>query len=617
MNSSRGLTTRRMLALMGLLALVGAAIDAQTTWSDHAYRPQDLGLPLQTVIAWALLGLLMFLPARRLAGKWGQPATAASLALFGLVVIHRAVRDPMRSGGLSDPSFWFALVVACGILIGAVILGRLIERSVTRRGFGWPVAALTLVTALVLLVPGLTGQRADVEMLPERRTARDERPNLLLLVWDTTRADRLMPYGADRELTPNLARLAGQGAVFENSWSSSVFTLSSHTSLLTGLPPTLHATTLRSQAVQQTTIATRLKQMGYRTGAFVGTSVLAGGNGLERDFDVYDDRVDPPVCDTMIWSLVHDVQAVLADVLPFMRGNGLPHWFQDFQRPASEVFAAARNFSRRDDGRPWFLFVNVFDVHWPYLPDDESAARFVRDYDGPLDGYLFRSDHYPENYAPGDADKRFVGDLYDAEMWRLDQQTDTFLQELDIGRGDVAVVMTADHGEGLGEAGRWSHEHLHGPQTRVPLVVYAPGRVAPGTRVDANVSGSDVTPTLLGLAGLPSEALATMEMAGVSLVEGAPDAEREVYIQDYDNVSPARDSHAVVRGRFKLILRGDQATLHDIIDDPLDEVDVSSVHPELAAELKSRLQFLLDSAPDASGEMVNLDALRALGYIGR
>ena len=603
----------RRLMFVALAALLGAAADTALTWNATPWRPQGADLALQTLAGWALLALVLAWPAVRLGRKLRAPLSTALIVVVAPVFLHHMVRTPLRTSGLGGETL-MALGLGLAVLLVALAVLVWLERAVMTAGVRRLASALLVVVALVALWPG--GATADdaPAVLAERRDAPAGRPNLLLLVWDTTRAMELGTYGNPRGLTPHLDALADQGAVFEEAWSSSVFTLSSHASMLTGLPPSLHGTGLRRQQVRATTLATRLKALGYRTGAFVGTSVLRGGGGLERDFDVYDDRVDPAVCDTHLWSLVHDLQVLAAALVPALRGNGLPHGFQDFQRPGGEVLDAALDFVNRDDPRPWFVFVNLFDVHWPYLPGDEARRHFVADYDGPLGGYLFRADDYPEGYTPDERDKAHMVDLYGAEMWELDRRVDAFLDGLDLERGDVRVVLTSDHGEGLGEGDLWSHEHLAAPQTRVPFIVYAPGVVEPGTRSRRPVAGYDVAPTILALAGMPAEVRATLDMAGRAAHDGAP--ERDIFIQDFDNTRPALDSHALVRGGFKLLRRDGVDTLHDVLIDPLDHVDLSAEHPELAADMAAALDALLEATVASDdGPLDNMQALQALGYL--
>jgi arylsulfatase A-like enzyme len=500
--------------------------------------------------------------------------------------------------------------VAALVLLAAAAAVAVIERRAAgRRWPGW-----LLLLGTVLLLPPADALRRRAPAGPPATGPSAPGPNLLLLVWDTTRADRLTPWGHERDTTPNLQRLAADSATWEAAYSASVFTLSSHVSMLTGLPPALHGTSLRRQTVTAPSVARTLRDAGYRTGAFVGTSVLAAGRGLERGFEVYDDLVDPPLCSSTLWALVHDVQVVAAKLVPALRGNGNPNRPQDFQRPAAEVLDAAAAFIARPDPRPWFVMVNLFDVHWPYLPGKDAAALWVRPYDGPVNGYLFRADDFPPGYRPDAADAAHVRDLYDAELWELDRAVDAFLAGVLQRDPQACVLLTSDHGEALGDGDTWSHDELLLPQTRVPLLLRAPGRVEPGRR-PGPVSGVDVAATLLDLAGV--EPPPGTPSASRSLL-APPDPRRVLFLQDLDNLASAKDHSAALRGRLKLKLKDGVATLTDPLADPLDRQDLSAAHPEEAAALRSALETLL-AASAAAGDgdaLQNEAALRALGYVG-
>ncbi|MHC5211345.1 MAG: sulfatase [Planctomycetota bacterium] len=596
-----------------LAVLVCAAADTAWTRAEHAYRPQDWVLPLQAVLLWAALGLIVAWPARLVTRRGGAGFAAGLVMVASPVVLHRVLAMRRATRGWLDAvadAPWFVLALL-GLFLVYVALARL-ERNVRHRRRAWP-GRLVLLAALATLAPH-TGWGLPGPAPPAPRADAARRPNLLLLIWDTTRADHLTPWGYARDTVPNLARLAESATVYERCWSASVFTLSSHVSMLTGLPPSLHGTGLRRQVVNAPTVTEVLHAAGYRTGAVVGTSVLAGGHGLERGFETFDDVVDPRVCDTLLWGAVNDAQVIAAHFVPALRFDGQPHWIQDFQRPAGQVLARAQAFVDADDGRPWFLMVNLFDTHWPYTPDEEARGRWVRPYDGPLSGHLFRADDWPEEREVSATDKVHARDLYDAEIWQLDASVARFLAGVQAPGRATHLVMTADHGEALGERDEWSHDRLRAPQTHVPLLVDAPGHAPAGARIDEPVSGIDIAPTLLDLAGVAPPA--DMPMAGHSLVAAERPVGRLLICQDHDNVKPERDEDAVIKGRFKLLRARGRTTLHDVLTDPLDERDLSERHPELVAELAAALEGLLATAPSTGGGMVDPAALRALGYMG-
>lgn len=602
------------------------------------HRPTELRLFLETCVLWTCLALFALLPAwvtlrllaarqRRRRGPDAELSPLAPAQILGAwmvvpVVLHATLdRHTGLYGNLDSFLAVQPWLEACGVLLALGVLFLLFHllALLARRITVGPLAVALL--ALSSLAGSFLPWRAESAALAG---SDGTRPNLLLLVWDTTRADRLQPYGYERETTPHLARLAEESVLFEDSRSVSCFTFTSHLSMLTGVRPSTHGARLLSTRYdprRATSIAETLREAGYRTGAFVGTDVLAGRTGIRRGFDVYDDRVDPPVCDTRGWKMVHDVQAVLARLLPGLGNNGQPHWFQDFQRPATEVLDRAAAWIDDDDPRPWFCMVNLYDVHWPYLPTSTACARLVRPYAGPLDGYLFRSDRYTRGFEMGEEDARHISDLYDAELFELDAQVDAFLGEIDLAAGGTAVVMTSDHGEAFGEAGRWKHEDITEPQVRVPLIVRLPEPAPSARRVTEPTSGIDVAPTLLRLAGLEVPG----DVQGLDLLGGELPAGRALLVEDRDRMDPRDVRIAYYSGPWKLLRAGlgEEAVfeLYDLRVDPVGEIDVSAAHPEERVRLIAEMIALRGDAEEEDldvGEELRgqADALRALGYAG-
>jgi arylsulfatase A-like enzyme/Flp pilus assembly protein TadD len=274
--------------------------------------------------------------------------------------------------------------------------------------------------------------------------------NLLLITLDTLRADHLGSYGYRAAITPNLDRLAKEGVRFAQASSAVPLTLPAHATLLTGLLPPHHG--LRNNGAGTLppgteTLATRLAGAGYRTAAFVGAFVLDRRFGLTPGFEVYDDEIerDPRAGVTL-----------------------------EAERPGREVVDRALAWLERDDPRPFFLWVHLYDAHAPYEPP--PAWR----------------DRHP-------------GRPYDGEISEVDEQVGRLLAALQkSGRARRTVIaVVGDHGEGLGEHGEQTHGLLlYEPTLHVPLLLRAPGRLA--RRVIATpVSTVDLAPTLAGLLDRP------------------------------------------------------------------------------------------------------------------
>jgi arylsulfatase A-like enzyme len=631
------------LAALPVLALVCAAID--TLLVRRAFPHRELGFELYgaAVVLWLAFGVLALIPAG-LVGRWrrrrararsepqadaaGRARAHATLAAWmaGPVIVHASLSRHTGLGGeLSGLLEWGALLdLALALLLVALIAWG--TRALVQRAGAARVGA---TAALVGLLAGslITFHQRRAPTHAAGAPAGAERPNVLLLVWDTARAKSLQPYGYERPTTPTLAKLAESSVLYRFARSASSYTLTSHLSMLTGVYPSHHGARLVRQVYdpgRTPTVAADFAAAGYRTGAFVGTSVLTARTQIAWRFEVFDDLVDPPVCDTHAWALVNDVQALLAGLVPALHNNGLPHWFQDFQRPAGEVLARAAAWIAESDPRPFFCLINLYDVHWPYLPGPEPRQRWVDPYHGPITGYLMRADGWDEDYKMSRADHDHVRQLYDAEMWDLDRQVGEFLDGLDLER--TALVLTSDHGEALGENGLFEHDDVLECQVRVPLCVRPAGGTEP--RVDATrVSGIDIAPTLLDLAGLydPSQEAAGggPRFTGHSLLRPIP--ERDLLVEDRDRPDPTKIRFALYHDRWKLERRQLGETiehrLYDLSEGPNGLLDLSLVHPEVVEGLSRRLDELRsrwgadDEADQQVGGPFNADTLRGLGYV--
>jgi len=267
--------------------------------------------------------------------------------------------------------------------------------------------------------------------------------NVLLVTIDTLRRDRIGAYGAARGLTPTLDRLSASGVRYSQALSHAPMTLPAHASILTGRTPRTHGIHINGSARLDDgipTLATVLKGAGYRTGAFVGAFVLDARFGLGRGFDEYDDRY-PHETDTT---------------------------FKVTDRRAAEVVKAAGDWIlQAKAGSPWFAWVHLFDPHAPYdAPAEYRAGRSA----------------------------------YDAEIAYTDAMLGRLLDRLAAAHAldRTIVVLTADHGESLGDHGETTHGlFAYGSTLAVPLILSG-ASVGRGV-VDAPVAHADILPTLLDL----------------------------------------------------------------------------------------------------------------------
>jgi choline-sulfatase len=404
-----------------------------------------------------------------------------------------------------------------------------------------------------------------------------EKPNVLLITLDTTRADHLGAYGYPGVETPNIDALARRGVLFAQATSPAPLTLPAHSSILTGTYPTYHGVRVNGNTAlspSQTTIAETLKERGYATGAWVAAFVLDGRWGLNQGFDVYDDRFD-------LGKYKHlDLGTV--------------------QRPANEVVDAALAWLDVHKQGPFFAWVHLYDPHTPYEPPEPFHSK----YEG-----------------------RGLRGLYDGEIAFTDQQVGrclSWLRTQGIEDRTVVVVM-GDHGEALGSHGEASHGYfVYDYALRVPFLLATPVAPLHGIRIDAQVSSVDLLPTLFELLGIEIPA----RVHGRSLVPVMLDPARDAVAYAYgESMTPNlqfgwSSLHTLRSTRYKLI-KAPHPELYDLAADPGEATNVIGRHPAVAEELMQRLDRLMaetgKGAPEP--EAADLDKetrerLAALGYVG-
>lgn len=395
-----------------------------------------------------------------------------------------------------------------------------------------------------------------------------ENPNLVLVTMDTVRADRLGSYGYKAAETPSLDRLAAEGVRFAQASSVVPLTLPSHASLLSGLLPPHHGVRNNGAGAfpeGTATLATFLAGQGYRTGAFLGAFVLDRRFGLAHGFEVYDDEIE---------------RAPGAAVV------------LEAERPGSQVMDRALAWLGREDSRPFFLWIHLYDAHAPYTPPPAWRAR------------------HP-------------GRPYDGEIAAVDAQVGRLLAEL--GRRGLAertvVAVTADHGEGLGEHGEDTHGLLlYEPTLRVPLLVRAPG--LPARTVETPVSLVDLGPTLAGLLGKTFPAPAGRGLDGRDLSEalrgGGEPAPADLYAETrYPAIFGWSPLAALRRREIKYIASG-APELYDLRRDPQETTNLAG-DPEKTRGFATRLAQIeagavaprKTPAPDAETRA----RLASLGYV--
>ncbi len=398
--------------------------------------------------------------------------------------------------------------------------------------------------------------------------------SLVLITIDTLRADHVSCYGHSPVPTPNIDAVAGRGARVERAWTSTPLTTPAHASILTGLYPPSHGVRNNARFClpdDVTTLAEILAARGLRTAAFVGSFTTSRLFGLGQGFETFDDDM----------------------------GND-SGGRRRAERPGDEVAARAVAWLEGHASKPFFLWVHLYDPHTPYVPPPDFAAR------------------YPS-------------DPYSGEVAFADVQVGRVLKALqDMGASPRTVVVAmSDHGEGLDTHGEAEHGFLLYEETlRVPFVIEAPGKVAPGTTIRGVASVVDLVPTVLGLLSVPQPG----GLQGEDLL-AAPDPKkppRTVYAETlYPHEEFGWSALYACRREDLKVIEAPQRELYDLSADPAERHDLSSSRAgetrEMIDDLHETAGRLVDPARLAAaiglGAESGMDPetvtrLESLGYVG-
>jgi choline-sulfatase len=401
--------------------------------------------------------------------------------------------------------------------------------------------------------------------VPVSPAAGPSAPNIVLVTIDTLRADHVGAYGRVGVHTTTIDRLAREGVLVEEAVVAVPQTRPSHATILTGLLPYEHG--LRDNyspplASGTPTLASVLRGSGWETAAFIGAYPVSRPSGLDHGFGAYDDPFSGPESP----------------------GDGRT------ERRAAEVVDQALVWLRKPRTRPFFAWVHLFDPHAPYDPPAPWKQRFSK---SPYDGEVA--------YA-------------DAELGRLVAWLDSSGL-----RGRTLLVVTSDHGEGLGDHGEEEHMvFVYDSTLHVPLVVSWPGTLPAGARVSGQFRSVDLLATLLDLSGVkapPTSGLSRAAALRKGTRIGPSDAYAEtLFSQLHFGYAPLR----AVRGDGWKYVEAPRPELYHLADDPGEKRNVVREQASIAAALRRRLEAY-DRVRGTSPAPAAVDAetaerLAALGY---
>jgi len=444
------------------------------------------------------------------------------------------------------------------------------EGKLKRRSLKKPLmasaAVLLFVAASAMAYLFLT--RPSPNSLAEVR----DRLNVLLVTFDTCRADHLGPYGHVKAHTPVTDALAEQGVLFEKAYAHQPITLPSHATILTGTHPAyhgIHDNGLYSLPDEAPTLAEALRKKGFTTGAVISAYVMHRQYGLDQGFDHYDDSLSSR--DT-------------SDGAGFV------------EMKASEVSERGLAWLKEHKDQRWMLWLHYFDPHKHYIPPE----KFRKMTDHPYDGEIA--------YA-------------DFELGRIIE----YLEESGL-REKTLIVLTSDHGEGLGEHGEQTHMiFLYNTTTHVPLIFSLPGVLPAKRRVGRSVTLMDVAPTVLDVLDVkPPEDMQGRSLLPLLFEEPETWQERPVVMETHApwhqyGWSPLK---AVVSDGFKFI-QAPRPELYNLEEDPTESRNLYDDKPRHARSLEGKLiklrkQYSEGSIAERSRMAMDESSqqkLASLGYI--
>lgn len=563
---------------LALCLLVGTVEGAATT-AASGFR--DLNylwfLPVFDAVVGAALFLLWLLAAPLL-GRWqvmlGWWSSFCLLQAFDWGKVHLHVGR--------------TTILAAAALV-ALALSWALHRGQQplRKRAAMGAAVMLALTGLVMA--GVAGEKylRERKALAQLPAADPRAPNVLLIVVDTLRADHLDAYGYSRQTSPQLARLAEQGVLFETAIAPSSWTLPSHASMMTGVYPHDHHAEVTDDFLDErhATVAESFRARGYRTAAFSGNvTFFSVKAGMGRGFLHFED-------------FVYGIAPLFSQI---SLGGRLQGWLHRLgyrgdlvgRRHARDINRRVLSWLQATEGRPFFVALNYFDVHDPYAPPEPYRHLFTAEKEpgGRLSVQL--------NLYPTMSPQEVQGEVaaYDGAIRYMDDSLKELWTQLEeSGRlRNTVVVVTSDHGEAFGEHGLFTHGNgLCMEEIRVPLILWAPGKVPGNLRIRRPVSLADVPATLLafadrdaGFAGVPLQSLweggapdgkwpaPASELAEMHFYPGAPNSQgpmRSLLTPEWHYIQGP----------------GQREELYRWVEDPLETHELSATRPQELEALRA------------------------------
>jgi arylsulfatase A-like enzyme len=462
-------------------------------------------------------------------------------------------------------------------------------------------------------------------------------PNVILVIMDAMRVDRLSCYGCDRVATPHIDQIANEGVLYEQAFAPDVWTLPVMSSLFAGLMPHVHGVDYEAPRLsdEYRTLASLLADRGYLTWGISANSWVSWVTGLDRGFDRFRE----------VHRLLqgHDSRAA-----QWANRFYAKYIFSRYDQGAQRINQIARRWllSRKEarDDRPLFLYLHYMEPHYPYDPPRPYGESLFEDHR--LYNAAKRIDHHPLRFLAGkttlnEEHYRLLNRLYDAEIVYLDAQLghlDRILRDCGLYETTV-LILVADHGENIGDHSLLDHHFcLYDSLLHVPLVIRYPARFTGGQRIGDLVETRRLFRTILKVASVTADCVPGDErgllpddlgVGGPGYVKAETSGEFALALRKGSSgdslLHYPRKLWAVRTAQYKYIESSDGSSeLYNVEQDPEELHDVAGEEPREIVTLRELLQHEFPNRPDGGcsaraaplpNDPVVLERLKSLGYI--
>ncbi len=539
--------------ITGIVEGLGLVLLHRAHWLN--WRLYNRAFWYETLWITPLVDLILFLLAGfalTLAGLVLKRALVKTFAWFTFIFL--AIFDWVIILLFGRISLFALLILVIGL---SVQLTRSLIRSDARftgrlRRLNPWLAGVAIVLLLIVQGGGWLNEKIKTVNLPDHN---EKAPNILVIVVDTLRADHLSVYGYQRETSPFIDSLAQEGVRFQNAISPSSWTQPSHASMLTGHYTYEHQAELEPLDGRYQTIGEAMQTQGYRTGAFsANTLFFTRRQGFGRGFLHFEDNY-LTTTDAFLNSSVYGFLFDFYGLRKALNYEGVPT-----RRYAADINRSTLDWIDREPEKPFFVFINYFDVHDPYLPPEPYRSKFAS---SPNPGGLING--FTERYSPSLTPEQIQTemDAYDGAISYVDDEIKKLFVELDT-RGlleNTVVILTSDHGKSFGEHGLLQHSaSLYLQEIHVPLIVWGTDFAPPGKVIDTPVSLSALPATLTSLVHAGENPFPGPSLTDLMENEAEP-ADWPDPLSEVAQFSGAAERNPTTHGQMKSVV-GQKSAIH-------------------------------------------------------